>query len=149
MKKLYAMVALSAISVAASAQGGPIGYPGSSWGTVTAPAGVGDTERNNTIFQGKTEQGIDWFAFGRDKKWRFNTYASVGYSADSDKLSYNNKFVPAIGMKVSRSFENGVVDIGVQAVMERRWITDTSGKAGTGTGVQAYASYWFGWDLKK
>lgn len=141
MKKSLIALSLLAVSAAASAQ---VAYPGSSWSTLTFPAGVAGTEEKNVTLQGKFEQGIDWLKLGEDKKWTLNTYVSLGYSVDKDKLDYNNKVVPAVGVKLTRSFDNGVIDIGVQLIHERRWISGSSG-----TGVQAYGSYWFGWDLKK
>lgn len=144
MKKIFTAFALSAVAFSASALE-PLGYPGSSWSVLTYNPGVIENtrERGNVLLQGKIEQGIDWTKFGG---WTLNTYASVAYSLDKNKIDYNNKLVPAVGVKMSRKFDSGVFDVGVQAVHERRIRVDGPNK--TGNGVQVYASYWFGWNLK-
>lgn len=152
MKKSLIAIAALVASVGAFAQDGlkPIGYPGSNWSVLTVNPGVirGTAEDNNVLLQGKLEQGIDWVKFGSNKEWTFNTYASLGYSVDRNALAYNNKLVPAIGAKISRKFDNGVLDLGLQAVHENHFRGVPAGTPESGNGVQLYASYWFGWNLK-
>jgi hypothetical protein len=150
MKAAILAVALLASVTAASAEdksSGPLGYPGSNWSVLTINPSVisGTPEDDNVLLQGRVEQGIDWKKYGN---WTLNTYAALGYSADKNELSYNNKFVPALGVKMTRSFSSGVVDIGVQAVYQNNFRGVTSGP-NTDYGVQAYVSYWTGWNLKK
>ena len=141
MKKSVFVAALLAAAVSVSAE--PLEYPGNVWGVVTFPSSTVGAERNNVLAQGRIEQGIVWFRFA-DGKWKLNTYAALGYSLDTEGINYNNKAVPALGVKATREFEQGVVDLGVQAIQENRW------KDGVhSSGVQAYASWWFGWNLKK
>jgi hypothetical protein len=136
---------LVAIAACACAQAGvaQIAYPGSTWGVLMYPAGLTPAEKENTLLAGRVEQGIDWFRFG-DEQWKFNTYAALAYSVDNQGLDYNNKLTPAIGMKVSRTFESGVLDFGLQAIHERRWKTSASN-----SGAQVYVSWWFGWDARR
>lgn len=152
MKKSMIALALIVASVGVHAQGSvkPLGYPGSNWSVLTFNPGVikGSGEEDNVLLQGKLEQGIDWVKFGVNKEWTLNTYVSLGYSADKNGLIYNNKLVPAVGVKMSHGFQNGVLDLGVQAVHENHFRGQTSGPT-RGSGVQAYASYWFGWNLGK
>ena len=150
MKAAILAVALLASVTAASAEDkytGPIGYPGSNWSVLTVNPGVikGTPEDDNILLQGKLEQGIDWKKYGN---WTLNTYGALGYSADKNGLFYNNKFVPALGVKMSRGYERGVIDVGVQVVYQNNFRGVTAGD-NSGYGVQAYASYWFGWNLKK
>lgn len=140
MKKIIFALALAS---AAAAHAEPIEYPGSTWGVVMGPASTTGAEKNNVLAQGKIEQGIVWFRFA-DGQWKLNTYASLSYSLDTEGINYNNKAVPAVGVKATREFSSGVVDVGVQAINERRWKDNVNS-----SGVQAYASYWFGWNLKK
>lgn len=146
MKKIISAIALLAAAFTASAD--PIGYPGSNWSTITINPGVvrGTAEDNNVLLQGKAEQGIDWLRFGAGDAWKLNTYAQVGYSVDRNKLDYNNKLVPAVGVKMVRSFEHGTAELGIQVVHEDHF--RLSGPGRSGNGVQAYGSYWFGWNLK-
>lgn len=140
-KSVFVAAALLAATAFVSAE--PLEYPGNVWGVATFPSATVGAERNNVLAQGRIEQGIVWFRFA-DGKWKLNTYAALGYSLDSEGISYNNKAVPAVGVKVTREFEQGVVDLGVQAVQENRWKDNVHS-----SGVQAYASWWFGWNLKK
>jgi hypothetical protein len=119
-----------------------IAYPGYTWGTITFPNSVmknSGKELDNVALDMKVEQGIDWFKFGQDS-WRFNTYISLRVAADNQGLDYNNKVSPALGFKIRRDFDQGILDFGVQAVQERRWKIPTKS-----SGYQAYASWWFGW----
>lgn len=159
MKKFLGMVMGIAMLFAASVvTAAPIGYPGSTWGEFVAPSSVikGTPEDNNWIYQGSISQGVDWFKFGADKKWTFDTYGRFGFSLDRNRLSYNNKIAPAVGAKVVRSFSNGAIDAGVEYVYQRHFgdiydgasVVDTP-VAREGYGARAYVSYWFGWNLGK
>ena len=152
MKKILMSAAMVLSLVGTAVMADPIGYPGSTWGVLTAPSSVlHDTpEANNWLYQGKITQGVDWFKFGSDDTWVFDTYGSLGLSVDRNKLDYNNKFVPAIGAKVSKLFDNGSIDVGVEGLYERHFGDVDPGYTGkrSGFGVQAYVSYWFGWNLK-
>lgn len=143
MKKLFVLGLLLVMSTPIFAAE-PLGYPGSAWAVLTFPASTTGLEKDNTLFQGKVEQGIDWFHLDSAERWKFNTYVSFGYSADSKAIGYNNKAVPALGAKLTRTYTNGAIDFGVQAIHENRWIDGVSNN-----GVQAYVSTWFGWNLKK
>ena len=141
MKKLSVIALTLLLPVLSFAD--PIGYPGSNWNVITTPTSSTGLEENNTLLQGKITQGIDWAYLDAASTWKFNTYASFGYSADSEHLGYNNKGVPALGAKVTKSLKNGAMDIGVQAFKENRWEDGVSSE-----GVQLYVSSWFGWNLK-
>lgn len=125
------------------AQAEPLAYPGSTWGQLIYPAGLSEEEKTNTLLSGRVEQGVDWFRFG-DDKWKFNTYVAIGYSVDNKGLAYNNKITPALGMRATRVFTGGALDFGLQAIHERRWKDNQDN-----SGVQVYASWWFGWDAKR
>jgi hypothetical protein len=149
MKRIL-VAALLASSASAFAE--PIGYPGSTWGVLIFPTSItpetkdGKEVTDNVLLQGKVEQGIDWFRFG-DDKWKLNTFASFNYTIDNAGLTYNNKLVPAVGVKVVRAFKDGVLDLGIQGVYEQR-LRPAAGEKKNATGVQVYASWWFGWNLK-
>lgn len=138
----FSVMVLALAASAAHAE--PLEMPGSTWAYIVGPSSSQGDERNNVLLQGKIEQGIVWFKFGEDGKWKLNTFAALSYSLDSKGINYNNKAIPAVGVKISRDFENGVLDLGVQAVQENRWKDNVNS-----TGVQAFASFWFGWNLKK
>ena len=138
----FSLIAAAIGCTAVAAHAEPLAYPGSTWGALLYPAGLSELEKTNTLLSGRVEQGIDWFRFA-DDSWKFNTYAALAYSVDNKGLGYNNKITPALGMKVSKNFDRGVLDLGLQAIHERRWKEDVNN-----SGVQLYASWWFGWDAK-
>ena len=132
----------------ASAGKGPIAYPGYMWGNAVSPSSVQPGAPSNNVGYGaKLEQGVDWFAFDADKKWRFNTFVSALYARDTSNFAYTygNVFTPAVGAKVRNVYESGIIEVGVQFVNQQN--LNVSGSSGSG--VQAFANYWFGWDLKR
>jgi hypothetical protein len=148
MKKSLLAVVLAVASLGAMAQTG-LSKPGSTWAQITSrPSVLRNTpEDKNWLLQGNIEQGVIVARFGKSSPWKVNTYASLAFSADKNGLAYNNKLVPAIGVKLQRPFENGNIDIGVQLVHQNNFRGVTLGEK-SGTGVQFYAQYWFGWDLQ-
>jgi hypothetical protein len=73
----------------------------------------------------------------------------MGYSVDNVGLPYNNKVTPTLGLKFQRPWDNGIVDVGIQAVYQNTFRGVPGGGNESGSGVQAYVQYWTGWDLKK
>lgn len=157
-KILIAAIAVLSTSVAVAGDdyAGPVGYPGSTWGHFAFPSSAynAGVEKDNWIYQGKITQGADWLAWGHNDSWVLDTYGSFGFSVDRNKLDYNNKLVPAIGVNVTKHFgqsesifKGGNITFGVEGLYERHFTTpDYPGKR-SGFGVQAYISYWGGWDL--
>lgn len=145
MKKVSLAAALLAAATTAPAQ--PLGYPGVVWGTIVyAPTARHGEPTFQT--QGIVEQGIDWFRFGNDK-WKFNTYGAVTYVIDDN----NTTFVPQLGMKVNRRFENGSLDLGLRVMSENKVVSGsplvTSSHSERKATVQLYATYWFDWNLRR
>lgn len=127
---------------------GPIAYPGYTWGNATTPSSVQQGSPNGNLgYSAKIEQGVDWFAFDTDKKWRFNTYVSALYSRDTSNYAYTwgNQFTPAIGAKIRNVYESGLIEVGVQYVNQ----TNLNVSGQSGSGLQVFANYWMGWDLKR
>lgn len=145
MKKTLLALALLATSAAAFAQSSA---PGSAWASMTANPSVvkGTPEDNNILLQGRVEQGL---IVGKVGGFRVNTFGAVNYSVDRNSLSYNNKVAPMVGVKLQRDLgSSGIVEAGVQVVHQRNFRGVTGGPS-SGTGVQAFVSFWSGWDLKK
>ena len=153
-KKFAVAAALLALASApAVAEGlrlsGPIGYPGNTWGTmvygVHTPSG--DTQPKWRI-EGIVEQGVDWFRYG-DGSWKFNTYGAVEYVINSDQSSGT----PVLGLKTNKRFSNGSLDLGLRYKYGNTYLSPTgastfSGQKRVGR-VEAHATYWFDWNLKK
>jgi hypothetical protein len=132
----------------ASAGGGPIAYPGYMWGNAISPSSVQPgAPSSNVGYSAKVEQGVDWFAFDDDKKFRLNTFASALYARDTSNFAYTygNVFTPAVGVKVRNVYESGLIEVGVQYVNQ----TNLNVGGSSGSGVQAFVNVWTGWDLKR
>lgn len=142
--KMRAWAAGAGLLAAAAAAGQPLAYPGSTWTHVSYPSGLAAPEDRNLLLSGRIEQGAVWFRLGSGGEWAFNTYAALNYSADGKGLGYNNKLTPALGMKLTRPLNGGILDLGLQVAHERRFKDHQSN-----TGVQAYAGWWAGWDLRR
>jgi hypothetical protein len=145
MKKIAIAAAMLALSLGASAQSSA---PGSAWATLTYnPSPIrGTPEDNNTLLQGRVEQGL---IVGKLGGFRVNTFGAVNYSVDNNGLAYNNKIAPMVGVKLQRDLgSRGIVEMGVQVVHQNNF-RGVSGGPSSGTGVQAFVSVWNGWDLKK
>jgi len=144
MKKTLVAAALLVITSGAFAQSAP----GSAWATLTYnPSPIrGTPEDNNTLLQGRVEQGL---IVGHVGGFKVNAFGAVAFSADNNGLSYNNKIAPAVGVKLQRDMgSNGIVELGIQVVHQNNFRGTTSGP-NSGTGVQAFINVWSGWDLKK
>ena len=128
----------------------PIALPGYTWGSIMYPNSVisGRPDNVSGVFQGKVEQGADWFKFGDRKQFTLNTYVNVNYTADTYGLPWNNNVKPAIGTKIRMDGDWGVADLGVQYVYEYDW-KQPSGVKNSGNGVQVYVDWYSGWNLKK
>lgn len=143
-KSIVIAASLVAISAPAAAQ---LAYPGNVWGTMVyaadAPAGYPKYR-----IEGVVEQGIDWMRFGEDKKWKLNTYGAIEYVVNSDSKGAS----PVLGIKASRSFTDGNLDLGLRYKYGNTYLSPTGGSTG-GTAkvgrVEMFATYWFSWDAKK
>lgn len=125
----------------------PMAYPGNMWGTIVlAPDAPGGYQKYR--IEGVIEQGADWFRFGNDK-WRFNTYVAGEYVINSNSKGFS----PVIGMKMSRGYEDGNLDLGLRYKYGSTYLSPTGVSTAGGTKaigrVELFATYWFAWNLKK
>lgn len=127
----------------------PIALPGYTWGTMMWPNSVvKGVEDSNFLFQGKVEQGADWFKFGDRKEFTVNTFVNATYSADSAGLPWNSYVKPAIGAKIRWDGDWGVAAAGVQYLYQRNWNVP-NGSPDSGSGVQLFVEWYSNWNLKK
>lgn len=149
MNKSFIALAIMAAAVSVQAQDfkGPIAYPGNMWGTTVLAPSAPDGYPKYRI-EGVVEQGVDWFRFG-DNKWKFNTYVAGEYVINSDSKG----FTPVIGMKMSRSYDDGNLDLGLRYKYGSTYLSPTGASNPGGTKavgrVELFATYWFAWNLKK
>ena len=163
MKKPFIALALSAAALASQAQttsgpsaetsfwpkmslSGPIAYPGGVWGTLVYTARAPDGFLKYRI-EGVVDQGVDWFRFGGGS-WKFNTYGGFEYVIND----VSSGVTPMLGMKINKSFTDGSLDLGLRWKHGNTYLSPAGGTVG-GTEkvsrIEAYATYWFSWNLKK
>lgn len=145
MKTILIATAVMTLAMSVNAQNS---YPGSAWANMTGNPSVvkNSAEEGNILLQGRVEQGM---IIGHVGDFRVNAFGAVNYSVDRNGLDYNNKIAPMVGVKMQRDLgSNGIVEFGVQAVHENHFRA-TNGSPSNGTGVQAFVSFWSGWDLRK
>lgn len=150
MKKHIIAIALATLSSGVLAQEAqkpfrPLGYPGYTWGSITTPSSVvGGVEEHNVVLQGKIEQGVDWFKFG--KNVTVNTFVDLGYSVDNKNVPWNNKVAPGIGVKLKHETSFAHLEYGVRYGYERRWEDPVNR---SGNGVQVFINWYTDWNLRK
>ena len=107
MKKLAVIALLLAPAMAAAYE--PLGYPGSTWGTLSRD--FDGVEGSGS--QGKVQQGVDWFKgpFG----WTFDTFGGYSWMARTENQTYFNENGPYAGAMFSR----GPVSFGADFHWER------------------------------
>jgi len=101
----------------------PLAFPGLTWGEVRYPGSQDPVESDDIIFEGYTEQGVDWVNWGR---WgTFNFYANLDYIADTEKLEWNNSIAYGVGVKLKKLIgSNVLLQFGIEVARERRWVSD-------------------------
>lgn len=165
MKKTLAALVLIATALATQAQttsgpqsdasfspkmslGGPIAYPGGVWGTMVYSAKAPDGYLKWRV-EGVVDQGVDWFRFGEGGSWKFNTYAGFEYVFNDEARGVT----PMVGLKVNKRFTDGSLDLGLRWKHGNTYLspvgTSSAGGSEKVSRVEAYATYWFSWNLKK
>jgi hypothetical protein len=137
MKVLMSTLLVLAVIPAAMAQEQPAPpriLPGSLWvATESSPA-----EGNNIVTQLHAEQG---YTLWRRGNHFLTSFVSADLVADTERKDWNNKAAGAVGVKYSRIFRNGLVELKGGFAAEKRLRTGNSSAQPT-----ASASYWFGWN---
>ena len=104
-------------------QARPLAYPGLTWGEIRFPGSQDPIEESSMVFEGYTEQGVDWAHWGR---WgTFNFYGNLDYIADTEEIEWNNSFAFGVGVKLKKRIgSNLLLQYGIEATRERYWVTD-------------------------
>lgn len=117
-------------------------FPGSFFGELRYPNSPVLEERENYMFEGSLEQGIEWFRFA--ERWRLNTFGELRFNVDREGLDYNNRLIPGIGIKLRGNLGAGAIQFGLKAVEEHRYKSDRSDRI-----ILGFINFWAGWDLRK
>ncbi len=139
---IAAVAAILALALSpAAARGLELRYPGSMWSEFRFPSASVPEERNDYVFEGAVEQGIDWVKF--HKRYTVNTFADFRFTVDKEKLDYTNRLMPGVGLKLKVAVGPGIVQVGVKGAYEDRFESRRRSSF-----VYGFVNWWFGWDLK-
>jgi len=116
------------------------GLRGQTWGEMRQELPKdGDS---NLLLQGWVRQGVDWVKWD---KLTLNTYATLRYRADSEKLDFNNSVGPGLGIALEAYCPRGVVgSIGVEYIWDRYFEADRNDQK-----VVLFVNWYAWWDLGK
>lgn len=93
------------------------------WGAFTFPENLDPGNRNLAFITGLEAAT----AFVRSSgKLQYVPFAELTFAKDSDKLSFNNKIIPAAGFKFRMPIKGGEINLGVKYAIDRRWISGTT-----------------------
>lgn len=113
-----------------------VSLPGNAW---NSSGNLSPVEKGNILSYSHLEQGMT--ALKLSPKTTLVPYVSLDIVRDSLNYDWNNKVVSQVGVKLARTFNHGIAQIGGAYAEEYRW------ESGLRTGQPiGYASYWFGWN---
>lgn len=144
MRRFFSFLAMILLlSALLPAAGGAIeGYRGSTWGDLRWD--MPKKHDGNLLMRGWVKQGIDWKRWGENTT--LNTYATLRYTVDTEKLDWNNTIEPGIGIAIEMYNPVGLATtFGCEYVWENRFLDSDYSD-------QKFVIYvgWYGfWDLKK
>lgn len=130
-----------AVLLPSTAQAEEAKFPGNAWVNVTGPQ-VGTGERGNWVVSGKINQDA---VLTEVSDWKLSAFASVGFSVDTKGYEWNNKVIPATGIKVTKDVAGGIFDIGVQYAHENNFGRLYKFPVRSQGGLQVSVNYWTGW----
>lgn len=93
-----------------------------SWGTLEAPGSLAKGDHNIVLTMGgeySAEYGIG------DSKFLFVPFVDANFAWDKDGNNYNNKIIPAVGIKIRRPIDKGEIFAGVKYEVDYRWVDHT------------------------
>ncbi len=108
-----------------------------SYGTLAAPGSLepGDT---NVVLTVGGEYSLE-YKIG-DSPWLMVPFADMHFSWDKDQNNYNNKAIPAAGVKVRRPITKGELFAGAKIEADYRWVEGT-----LDIGPMVFAGWYRGW----
>ena len=119
-----------------------VGFRGSTWGDLRQE--VPKDGDGNLILQGWVKQGVDWAKWGNTT---LNTYATLRYRADTERLAWNNSVGPGVGVSLEVYSSRGLVaSWGIEYLWDRFFESEP---ARTDQKVVFYMGWYGWWDLGK
>jgi hypothetical protein len=118
------------------------GFSGSTWGELRYEHLTKGEGESDLILRGWIKQGIDW---ARWEHTTLNTYLTVRYVYDSEKLDWNNSLGPGAGIEINTYIPKGpYLSWGVEYLWDRFYRS-----AETEQKVVVFMNWYGNWDLKK
>jgi hypothetical protein len=117
-----------------------VGFRGSTWGDLRQE--IPRDGDSNLILQGWLKQGVDWAKWGNTT---LNTYATLRYRLDTEKLDYNNSVGPGFGVSLEAYSSKGLVaSWGIEYLWDRFFQADRTEQK-----LVFYMGWYGWWDLKR
>lgn len=136
----FGAVALACTLAAAGNANAIVGLRGSTWGDVRQE--IPKDGDSNLTMQGWVRQGIDWARWGNAT---LNTYATLRFKADTEKLDWNNSVGPGVGVALDLYSPKGLsAQLGVEYIWDRYFEADRSDQK-----VAIFVGWYGWWDLKR
>lgn len=118
------------------------GFPGRTWGELRYELPERGSGQENAILMGWIEQGVYWFNLNDLK---LNTYGTVRYKWDEERLDWNNSIGPGVGIALEKVFPKGpYVRGGVEFIWDELFESGPSEKKAV-----IYLNWYGAWDLRK
>lgn len=137
---LLVTLLLAGVAGAETQQGDivPVTYPRMFPGSFSSSNGLYSPFEDSAISRNRVEQG--WTAL----RWQSSAIVPfVSFEGTFDERGYdwNNKTAFSVGVKGTKTFDSGIIQVGTAYTKERRFKSDRTDSQFTG-----FANYWFGWD---
>ena len=117
-----------------------VGFRGSTWGDLRQE--IPKNGDSNLLLQGWLKQGVDWAKWGNTT---LNTYATLRYRVDTEKLDYNNSVGPGFGVSLEAYSSKGLVaSWGIEYLWDRFFQADRTEQK-----LVFYMGWYGWWDLKR
>lgn len=118
------------------------GFSGSTWGELRYEHLARGEGESDLILRGWVKQGVDWARWGHTT---LNTYLTVRYVWDSEKLDWNNSLGPGAGIEIDTYIPKGpYLSWGVEYLWDRFYRSSETEQK-----VVVFMNWYGNWDLKK
>ncbi len=116
------------------------GLRGATWGQLRYD--IPKEGEENLMMDGWIKQGVDWARWGNTS---LNTYGTIRYKWDTERLDWNNSLGPGVGISIDTYSPRGIIfSIGAEYL----WENNTLHSGRTDQRAVVYMSWCGWWDLK-
>jgi hypothetical protein len=138
-RSLQLVLLVASLALAPRGASAFVGFRGSTWGDMREE--IPRTGNDNLILQGWIKQGVDWARWGNTT---LNTYATLRYKVDTQKLDWNNSVGPGFGISLDAYTAGGLsAQVGIEYIWDRFFQSERNEQK-----VAFYVGWYGWWDLK-